>query len=197
MACCLMAPSHYVLRCWFIVNLTLGNKFYRNLKQSMKLSFNREQYIHFNMSSEKHQPYSLDLNVLTYSGLKKILVILETQFWVPFHGSNPSCTHWNTVQICSNYINLICWVATICHQVRCMYWGHLGNFHRAISHLRWYKIVCIRYLACTFSQMKSINMFSMFLQSGVPRHYLWRFIAVWIYNLTVFMFMYVDVDLKL
>ena len=30
------------------------------------------------------------------------------------------------------------------------------------------------YLACTFIQMKSINMFSMFLQSGVvPRHFLW------------------------
>ena len=68
-----------------------------------------------------------------------------------------------------------------------MYWGHLGHFHRAISHLVWYKIVCMRYLACTFSQMKSISMFKMFLQSGVPRHFLWRFIAVWTYNLTVFM----------
>ena len=78
-----------------------------------------------------------------------------------------------------NYVNTVCCVATVCHQVRCMYWGHLGYFHRAISQLKWYKIVCMRYLACTFSQMKSINMFSMFLQSGVPRHFLWRFIAVW------------------
>ena len=78
-----------------------------------------------------------------------------------------------------------------------MYWGHLGHFHRAISHLKWYKSVCLRYLASTFSQMKSINTFSMFLQSGVPRHFLWKFIAVWIYNLTVFMFMYANVDLKL
>ena len=78
-----------------------------------------------------------------------------------------------------------------------MYWGHLGHFHRAISHLKWYKIVPIRYLACTFSQMKSINMFSTFLQYGVHRHFLWRFITVWIYNLKVFMFMYVNVDLKL
>ena len=53
------------------------------------------------------------------------------------------------------------------------------------------------YLACIFSQMKSINMFSMFLQYGAPRHFLWRFIAVWTYNLTVFMFMYVNADLKL
>ena len=96
-----------------------------------------------------------------------------------------------------NYANPVCCVATVCHQVCCMYWGHLGHFHRAISDLKWYKIVCMRYLVCTFRQMKSINMFSMFLQSGVPRHFLWKFIAVWIYNLTVFMFMYVNVDLKL
>ena len=96
----------------------------------------------------------------------------------------------------ANYVNPICCIATVCHQVRCMYWGHLGYFHRAISHLKWYKIVCMRYLACIFCQMKSIDMFSMFLQSGVPRNFLSRFIAVWIYNLTVFMFMHVNVDLK-
>ena len=78
-----------------------------------------------------------------------------------------------------NYVNPVCCVATVCHQVRCMYWGHLGYFRRAISHLKWYKIVCVRYLACTFSQMESINMFARFLQSGVPRHFLWIFIAVW------------------
>ena len=55
-----------------------------------------------------------------------------------------------------------CCVATVCHQVRCMYCGNLGHFHRAISHLKWYKIVWIRYLACTFSQMNPVKMFSMF-----------------------------------
>ena len=70
-----------------------------------------------------------------------------------------------------NYVNPVCCVATVC-QVRCMYWGHLGHFHRVIFHSKWYKIVCVRYLACKFSQMKSISMFSMFLQSGVPRHFL-------------------------
>ena len=62
---------------------------------------------------------------------------------------------------------------------RCMYWGHLGHFHTAIYHLKWYKMVCMIYLACTFSQMKSINMFSVYLQFGVPRHFLWKLIAVW------------------
>ena len=63
--------------------------------------------------------------------------------------------------LCFNYVPVCC-VATVCHQFRCMYWGHLGHFHRAISHLKWYETGCMRYLACTFSQMKSINMFSMF-----------------------------------
>ena len=34
-----------------------------------------------------------------------------------------------------NYVNPVCCVATV-WQVRCMYWGHLGHFHRAISHLK-------------------------------------------------------------
>ena len=77
--------------------------------------------------------------------------------------------HFDVYKNWSNYVSPVCCVATVCHQVRCVYWGHLGHFHRAISHLKWCKIVCMRYLACTLSQMKSINIFSMFLQSGVPR----------------------------
>ena len=61
-----------------------------------------------------------------------------------------------------NYVNPVCCVAIVCHQVRCIYWGHLGNFHRAISQLKLYKIVCMRYLACIFNQRKSINTFSVF-----------------------------------
>ena len=76
-----------------------------------------------------------------------------------------------------NYVDPECYVATVCHHVRFMYWEHLGHFQRAISHLKWHKIVCMRYLACAFSQMKSTDMFSMYLQSGVPRHFIWWFIA--------------------
>ena len=39
-----------------------------------------------------------------------------------------------------NYVDPECCIATVCHQVRCMYWGHLGHFHRAISHLKWHKL---------------------------------------------------------
>ena len=66
-----------------------------------------------------------------------------------------------------NYVNPVCCVATVCHQVCCICWGHLGHFHRAIYRLKWYKIVCMRYLGCTFSQMKSINMFSMYLRFAI------------------------------
>ena len=68
-----------------------------------------------------------------------------------------------------HYVNPVRCVATVCHQVRCMYWGHLGHFHRATSLLKWYEIVCMRYLACTFSQMKSINIFSMFFAIWISR----------------------------
>ena len=78
-----------------------------------------------------------------------------------------------------NYVDPECCVATVCHQVRFMYWEHLVHFQRAISHLKWHKIVCMRYLACAFSQMKSTDMFSMYLQSGVPRHFIRWFITGW------------------
>ena len=58
-----------------------------------------------------------------------------------------------------NYVDPECCVANVYHQFRCMYWGHLGHFHRAVSHLKWYKIVCMIYFICIFSQMTSIDMF--------------------------------------
>ena len=45
----------------------------------------------------------------------------------------------------TSYVNPVYFVSNVCRQVRCMYWGHLSHFHRAISHLKWYEIVCMRY----------------------------------------------------
>ena len=39
------------------------------------------------------------------------------------------------------YVNPVWCVAIVCHQVGCMHWGHLGHLHRAISHLKWYKLL--------------------------------------------------------
>ena len=72
-----------------------------------------------------------------------------------------------------------------------MYWVHLGIFHGATSRLNWYKIVCVFDIACTLSRMKSMNTFCMCFQSEIPRHFLWRCIAVLIKNLTVFMLVYI------
>ena len=38
-----------------------------------------------------------------------------------------------------NYANPVYSVATICHQVRCLRWGHPSLFHTATSLLIWYK----------------------------------------------------------
>ena len=58
-------------------------------------------------------------------------------------------------------------------------------------------MVCMEDLACNFSRNKSANMFSMYLQSGVPNYIIWRFIVVLKWTLTVFMFVYINVDPKL
>ena len=76
---------------------------------------------------------------------------------------------WNIVQ----YVNPLCCVVTVFHQVHCMYWGHMGHFHGAISHLKWHKIVCMRYLACTFCQMKSINIFPCICNLEFPDIFVW------------------------
>ena len=47
-------------------------------------------------------------------------------------------------------LNPVFCVATVCQQVRCMYWGHLGLFglfDKGISPLNWYNIVCTGDLA--------------------------------------------------
>ena len=51
-------------------------------------------------------------------------------------------------------------------------------------------------LAGKFSAIKSTNMFSMHLQLGVPRYIIWRFIVVLTWNLTVFMFVFINVEPK-
>ena len=70
--------------------------------------------------------------------------------------------------IFGNYVNPVCCVAPVCHQVCCMYWGHLGHFHGAISHLKWYKIVCMRYLALTLVRWNLLTCFPCFCNVEFP-----------------------------
>ena len=70
----------------------------------------------------------------------------------------------------ANTLNHVGCVVTVCHQVRYTCLGDFCLCHRAISHSNWYQMVGMGDLACKFSRIKSTNMFSMYLQSGVPSH---------------------------
>ena len=64
-------------------------------------------------------------------------------------------------------------VATICHQVRCLRWGHPSLFHTATSLLIWYEMFCMRDISYRLIWMKFINMLSEYAQSGTHRHFNW------------------------
>ena len=123
----------------------------------------------------KHQEHNRPVGLSSFVNFPPVVASFLTQRQLSV---NAGWQHMGRVPH-PNYVNSECCVATVCHQVRFMYWEHLVHFHRAISHLKWHKVVCMGYLACTFSQMKSTDMFSMYLQSGVPRHFMWWFIAGW------------------
>ena len=65
--------------------------------------------------------------------------------------------------------------------------GHLSLFHRGISLLNWYRMIGIGDFLYRFIQIKSMNMFYMYLQSGLSRHFHWTIIAVLIQNASVSM----------
>ena len=72
-------------------------------------------------------------------------VLLESYHW--YH--TPIIKKWCsrdvgrslTRRFLCNTLNPGCWVAIVVHQVRCMYEGHLGLFHRAIFPLNRYKMI--------------------------------------------------------
>ena len=69
----------------------------------------------------------------------------------------------------SNYANPVYSVATICHQVRCLRWGHPSLFHTATSLLIWYKMFCMRDIPYRRIWMKFINKLSVYAQSGTNK----------------------------
>ena len=72
-----------------------------------------------------------------------------------------------------NYANPVYRVATICHQVRWLRWGHPSLFHIATSLLIWYKMFCVRDVSYRLIWMELINMFSEYAQSGTHGHFNW------------------------
>ena len=62
------------------------------------------------------------------------------------HQQNPVCTYSVNRQL--NYAKPVYGVATICHQVRCLGWGHpVSLFHTATSLLFWYEMFCMRHIS--------------------------------------------------
>ena len=77
-----------------------------------------------------------------------------------------------------NYANPVYCVATICHQVRCLRWGHPSLFHTATPLLILYKMFCMRDISYRLTWMKCINMLSVYAQYGMHMRVNWWIIAV-------------------
>ena len=86
-----------------------------------------------------------------------------------------------------NYATPVYGVATICHQVRWLRWGHPSLFHTATSPLIWYKIFCVRDILYRLIWMEFINMFSVYAQSGTQSRFNWWIIVILTYNPSVLM----------
>ena len=89
----------------------------------------------------------------------------------------------------SNYANPVYGVGTICHQVRCLRWGHPSLFHTATSLLIWYTMFCMRDISYRLIWMKFINMLPVYAQCGTHRRFNWWIIAVLTLNPPVLMCM--------
>ena len=87
-----------------------------------------------------------------------------------------------------NNLNLVWGIATICHQVCCMHWGHPSLFYAATSLLNWYKMIWMANILHRLIWVKFMSMLSMYVQSGTNRHFHWRIIVVLTQNPTVLMF---------
>ena len=57
------APSHYLNKCWHIVNWTLRNKLQWNFIEILRFSFKK---MHLKVSSAKWRPFCLSLNVSSH-----------------------------------------------------------------------------------------------------------------------------------
>ena len=64
-----------------------------------------------------------------------------------------------------NYANPVYGVATSCHQVRWLRWGHPSLFHIATSLLILHKLFCVRDISYRLKWTEFINMFSVYAQS--------------------------------
>ena len=125
----------------------------------------------------------------------KILTVKMDEFTLEVnvneHHFIPAKTIWSysleTLLLGQNYANPAYGVATICHHVRWLRWGHPSLFHTATSLLIWYKMFCVRDISYRLVWMEFINMFSVHAQSGMHSRFNWWIIMVLTYNPSVLM----------
>ena len=82
------------------------------------------------------------------------------------------------IHVRCNYANPVHGVATICHQVHWLRWGHPSLFHAVTSLLIWYKMFCVRGISHRLIWMKIISMFSVYAQSRTHSRFNWKFFVV-------------------
>ena len=97
-----------------------------------------------------------------------------------YHQQSPvTAAHWHSSEgnftrdtsPINNYANPVYGVATICHQVHWLCWGHPSLFHTPTSLLIWYRMFCVRDISYRLTGMEFINMFSVYTQSGTHSHF--------------------------
>ena len=101
--------------------------------------------------------------------LKQCWLIISKVLWHSSEGNFAA----GISAITGNYANPVYGVATICHQVRWLRWGHPKLFHTATSLLIWYKMFCVRDISYRLIWMEFINMFSVYAKSGTHSRFNW------------------------
>ena len=91
----------------------------------------------------------------------------------PLYSRSGPSGHFQRLADVLVYANPVYGVATICHQVRWLRWGHPSLFHTATSLLIWYKMFCMREISCRHIWMEFINRFSVYAQSGTHSRFNW------------------------
>ena len=101
------------------------------------------------------------------------LETLSCPLWRHCNGLSRVSSITTTIRVSSNYASPVYAVATICHQVRWLRWGHPSLFHTATSLLIWYKMFCVRDISYRLMWVEFINMFSVYAQSGTHSRFNW------------------------
>ena len=91
-----------------------------------------------------------------------IVLVYVIPWYIAPHYDDTPLYFFIFIQPCMIYnlhANPVYCIASNCHQVRWLRWGHPSLFHRATSLLSWYKILCVRDISCILIWMEIINMF--------------------------------------